>query len=167
MQIHRLRLPLINKPFSLPSPAAHHSRPAENKRRAGRSGQPLIKFPPLFLPVPFHVVLLPVLVSGLLWFTGKTNMVSGEAQEHYSLSASFSSYCLNRSCLEKSYISLWSDDRWTACFPPFLEQFLWSIILVIDWIIIFSYVLLSTASYEFTEDVISLWSSSTDLSFSF
>lgn len=61
-KMHWLRLPLIKKPFSRLSSCCPLLCPAETKKRRGRrNGQPLIKFPPLFLSVP------PMLFSYRFW----------------------------------------------------------------------------------------------------
>ena len=61
MQARRLRPLLIKNPFSLWSSCCPLLYPAETKRWGWRNGQPLIKFPPLFLSVP------PLLFSYRFW----------------------------------------------------------------------------------------------------
>ena len=60
-QVRRLRPLLIKNPFSLWSSCCPLLYPAETKRWGWRNGQPLIKFPPLFLSVP------PLLFSYRFW----------------------------------------------------------------------------------------------------
>lgn len=94
--------------------------PSETKRWGWRNGQPLIKFPLLFLSVP------PMLFSYRFWALAlcesQENKQAFELRPRILLfKCFFSSWCLNRSCLDesdrKSRSSMISENRGCFFYP--------------------------------------------------
>ncbi len=101
MRRHWLRPVLIKRPFSCLSSCCPLLCPAETKRWGRRNGQPLIKFPPLFLSVP------PMLFSYRFWALALCD--SQENKQAFRLGTRillfkcvFSCLCLNSTCLDES-----------------------------------------------------------------